>query len=492
MKKYNTFKTNILRYSKNIFLVGATPAPASGPNHSPSGKPIVKLDTLHFDEKTRVNTLVEEMKRRLNKTLDIDLAKIEEQDNKINALRSDLNNLGNLFNQLAIDVTQTNDNLDAMNKGLINRIETQDQEIQDLKDLVGKLVNGEIGKGVKNAQVDADNNLELELSDGDTINAGKINVKDGKDGKDGTDGRDGYDGTKGKSSFEIWLINNPGKTPDDYNETLKGDKGDPGKDGINGADGKSAFEIWLINNPGKTPDDYNETLKGDKGDPGKDGINGADGINGKDGIDGAKGDKGTLGKDGIDGADGINGKDGIDGAKGDKGEEGPSGKIYPPPVPPSTPPIPPHTPPTPPSTPGKIKYVEVVGKGKIDINDFTLIDSTAKREALRKELKTYNGIDTTADRIVAYMEWCSKRQPAHITSYLDDLIYWTGNEIKNSDPKKKIHPVNKHPFVDSNGQSHYYGRKITTGIIPGLVLALKTKPLPSTGKQGHPSKKKTI
>jgi len=364
MKKYNYFKNHILGYTKDIFVSNqnASNIPQNAPILGNSNKFEVDLAT----PGKKVDELVDEINKRLGKTaagietnkwktelekkIQVNTTRIENLESENSKLRADLNNLGNKFNQLVNQVNENWDGLMQMNEGLINKNDEQDKEIQELRGLIQDLVDGKIG--------------------------------------------------------------------------------------ASGKDGKSAFEVWLINNPGKTKEQFFESIKGE---------------NGKDGIDG---------------------KDGKDGKNGDS--------LFP-------------DPPKPPENqlldPTQIKYVEVVGKGKIDINDFTLINSHAQREALRKELKTYNGINKTADRIIAYMEWCSKQSPQHTTYYLDDLIYWTGNEIKSSDPKKRKHPVNRQQFIDSDGKSHYYRTKITTAIIPGLTLALKTKPIPSTGKQGTPKKK---
>ena len=56
---------------------------------------------------------------------------------------------------------------------------------------------GKDGVSVTNAEINQNGNLILTLSDGSTIDAGKVTGEDGVDGKDGVNGKDGVDGKDG-------------------------------------------------------------------------------------------------------------------------------------------------------------------------------------------------------------------------------------------------------------------------------------------------------
>ncbi len=143
--------------------------------------------------------------------------------------------------------------------------------------------NGKDGVGIVNIIVDNEGNLLVILSNGETINCGKLPGTNGKDGADGKDGKDGADGKTPYIENGYWYI-------DGVNTGVKAE-GSNGKDGVDGTDGKD----------------------------GADGTDGKDGEDGKTPYIGANGnwwigetDTGIK-AEGNDGKDGADGKDGIDG-----------------------------------------------------------------------------------------------------------------------------------------------------------------------------------
>lgn len=95
-------------------------------------------------------------------------------------------------------------------------------------------VSNQSNTTITNAEFSKDGDLIITLSDGTTINVGKVA---GSDGKDGVNGKNGTNGVNGKDGIN----------------------GVDGKDGINGTNGTNGIN-------------------------GKDGINGTNGVDGKDGI----------------------------------------------------------------------------------------------------------------------------------------------------------------------------------------------------------------
>ena len=125
-------------------------------------------------------------------------------------------------------------------------------------------------------------------------------------GHDGTPGRKGDTGATGQiglDAYQIWLHTNPGKSKQDFLDSLKGQKGDAGlqgptgqtgpmgqqgptgQAGVNGLqgptgqegpEGKSAYEVWAKTNTGSLTD-YLDSLKGQKGDKGDTGAKGDQG-----------------------------------------------------------------------------------------------------------------------------------------------------------------------------------------------------------------------
>lgn len=116
--------------------------------------------------------------------------------------------------------------------------------------------DGVDGVGIASASINADGELELELSDGTRENLGRVV------GKDGADGRDGADGVNGKDAEPAEI---------DHDDVVKALKADP------------EFMREIVT-------DY---LKDNPPPAGKDGRDGVDGRDGKDGEKGADGKDGT-------------------------------------------------------------------------------------------------------------------------------------------------------------------------------------------------------
>lgn len=245
-------------------------------------------------------------------------------------------------------------------------------------------VSNQNNETIKNAEFSKDGDLIITLSDGTTINVGKIAGSDGKNGTDGANGVDGQDGQDGKGISSASVNENGqliltfsdgsivnldkivGTNGVDGEKGDKGDKGDTGekgadgkngvdgKDGFNGADGKDGVGISTI----VVTDDGNLNITLSNGTTLNLGtIKGTDGKDGRNGIDGAKGEKGTDGQNGQDGIgisnvninadgelvltfsdnqtinlgrivgkDGVNGTDGTDGLNGTNGLDGKDGQ----------------------------------------------------------------------------------------------------------------------------------------------------------------------
>lgn len=95
--------------------------------------------------------------------------------------------------------------------------------------------DGKDGISVASAQVNRDGCLILTLSDGKTIDVGRVEGRDGTDGKDGTDGRDGKDGTgvagamlDRDGNLILTLSNGEAKNIG----RVVGKDGEPGRDGV--------------------------------------------------------------------------------------------------------------------------------------------------------------------------------------------------------------------------------------------------------------------
>ncbi|MBS1535298.1 MAG: hypothetical protein JST78_09490 [Bacteroidetes bacterium] len=64
--------------------------------------------------------------------------------------------------------------------------------------------------------------------------------------------RDGIDGNDGLNAFDLWQVDNPGGTIQEYYEYFRG------------IDGRDARQVWLDDHPGMTSQDYDEYISGAK------------------------------------------------------------------------------------------------------------------------------------------------------------------------------------------------------------------------------------
>lgn len=155
-------------------------------------------------------------------------------------------------------------------------------------------IQGPAGRSVASngATIDSNGNLQITLSDGTILNAGRAVGAQGAQGVAGPQGPQGLQGPAGAT----------GATGA---QGVAGPKGDTGATGATGAQG----------------------VAGPKGDTGPAGPAGADstvpGPQGLQGIQGPKGDKGDTGADStVPGPQGATGPQGLQGPKGDTGPQG--------------------------------------------------------------------------------------------------------------------------------------------------------------------------
>lgn len=202
-------------------------------------------------------------------------------------------------------------------------------------------IDGKDGVGITSVLIDNNGDLLVILSDGNTVNCGKVKGSDGKDGVDGADGKtpyieDGYwyidgmntgvkaEGTNGITpTIEVndegfWVIN--GVKTEHKAIGVDGTNGKDGIDGINGtngADGKTpTFKVE--NGELKVSYDNGLTWSSLGYIQGKDGENGTNGTDGTNGIDGKTpyiqdgywyidGTNTGVKAEGVDGTNGVNG-----------------------------------------------------------------------------------------------------------------------------------------------------------------------------------------
>ena len=72
-------------------------------------------------------------------------------------------------------------------------------------------------------------------------------------------------GDQGLSAYEVWKLENPAGTLQDYYAFNKGEKGDEGDKGDKGDEGLNAYQVWLMSNPDKSQQDFLEYLVGPMG-----------------------------------------------------------------------------------------------------------------------------------------------------------------------------------------------------------------------------------
>lgn len=150
---------------------------------------------------------------------------------------------------------------------------------------------GRDGLSVVKTIQNAEGELLLTLSNGETLNAGVVRGRDGINGKDGAPGLKGDQGERGESiRGEVGPRGEKGDAGERGEIGLKGDIGVQGPQGERGESGLS--------------------IKGDTGERGEQGERGERGERGVDGLS-IKGDPGDIGPSGRDGTNGIDGRDGI-------------------------------------------------------------------------------------------------------------------------------------------------------------------------------------
>lgn len=200
------------------------------------------------------------------------------------------------------------------------------------------VVVGSDGVGVQDVSIDNRGNLVVELSNGDTQNLGRVVGDDGDDGKtpyiqngywyingvntgvraEGKDGTGVAIKANRESCYEVGdAYIDPANGHLMVLTALPDTFTDAGE--IKGEEGKSAYDIWLENGGSGSQSDFLKSLKGDKGDQGDRGEKGDKGEQGE------KGEKGDRGEQGIQGARGKKGDQGEQGIQGDKGVKGDKG-----------------------------------------------------------------------------------------------------------------------------------------------------------------------
>lgn len=146
---------------------------------------------------------------------------------------------------------------------------------------------GEDGVSVSDAEINDSGELVLYLSNGDEINVGRVV---GTDGKDGADGANGKDGTNGKDGVGVTsaAVNAQGNLVITLSDGQTKDAGRVRGDGIDSitqtkspTESGGENEISILTNEGEV---YKFTVR--NGQRGEDGTNGVDGKNGADGADG--------------------------------------------------------------------------------------------------------------------------------------------------------------------------------------------------------------
>ena len=154
-------------------------------------------------------------------------------------------------------------------------------------------IKGNDGIGISKSEINIDGELVLTYTNGQSTNLGKVVGADGKDGTNGADGKDGKDGINGVDGKDGIGIANVTITDDGVlnveltNGTTLNLGSIKGDDGI----GISKSEI---NSDGEFVLTYTNGQSTNLGKVvGADGINGTNGADGKDGINGADGKDGT-------------------------------------------------------------------------------------------------------------------------------------------------------------------------------------------------------
>ena len=151
------------------------------------------------------------------------------------------------------------------------------QKLAEIREMANaRPERGVDGVGIADIRISDDGYAVVHLSDGRSVDLGRLR---GRDGVDGREGRDGRDGVAGRSITSATIGNDHVLRltyTDGAEEMVGAVVGPAGNDGRDGVDGK-------------------------------DGRDGAAGPRGEAGPKGDRGDRGLAGKDGVDGKDGIDG-----------------------------------------------------------------------------------------------------------------------------------------------------------------------------------------
>lgn len=116
--------------------------------------------------------------------------------------------------------------------------------------------DGSNGRGVATASIDSSGSLILKMTDGQTIDAGKVVAKSGEPGKNGSDGKDGKDGKDGRGIQDV-AVNPAGLLVITYTDGKsviagkvlgpQGPQGGPGPQGEKGEQGdKGVIKVEVI------------------------------------------------------------------------------------------------------------------------------------------------------------------------------------------------------------------------------------------------------
>ena len=270
--------------------------------------------------------------------------------------KSEINEKGELI------VTYTNHVVDNLGSVVGAKGEKGDKGDKGEKGDTGE--NGKDGVGISTINITDEGNMEITLSNGNTLSLGNVKGKDGINGKDGANGKDGV-------GITSTLLNDKGELVITLSDGTEKNVGAvSGKDGIDGKDGVGISSISLnesgelvitlsngtTNNVGKVVGEKGETgATGAAGQDGK-GISGvsvnennelvviltddttinAGTIPGKDGEDGVGIKDVTLSESGelvitltddtVKNLGTIKGEKGDKGDKGDPGQNGANGK----------------------------------------------------------------------------------------------------------------------------------------------------------------------
>ncbi len=186
------------------------------------------------------------------------------------------------------------------------------------------VTNGIDGVGIETLQINTKGEAVLQMTDGSSINIGKLVGEKGDDGKDGANGENGKDG----KSITKSEINAQGELVLTFSDSstlnvgkVVGADGENGSNGENGKDGVGIASVVVTDDghlkvsltSGTTLDLGN--IKGADGEDGEDGINGVDVSSAKINADGelvfTLSDNSTINVGKIIGKDGENGIDGV-------------------------------------------------------------------------------------------------------------------------------------------------------------------------------------